>query len=116
MTDPFCPVFNVVDMLRLSGQSVADIAVYGGGINVDISWRCDLDRDFMSHCRPEYSFTRLDDPLSKGSHQSRKDKKRMRRLGLVSFSFIIKRIKMIILIQFVQQSKENFQKFIIISI
>ena len=116
MTDPFCPVFNVVDMLRLAGQSVADIAVYGGVINVDISWRCDLDRDFMSHCRPEYSFTRLDDPLSKGSHQSRKDKKRMRRLGLVSFSFIIKRIKMIILIQFVQQSKENFQKFIIISI
>ena len=64
-TDPFCPVFNVVDMLRLSGQTVNDIAVYGGVINVDISWSCDLDRDFMSHCRPEYSFSRLDDPHSK---------------------------------------------------
>ena len=64
-TDPFCPVFNVVDMLRLSDQSIKDIAVYGGVINVDISWTCDLDRDFMSHCRPEYSFTRLDDPGSK---------------------------------------------------
>ena len=64
--DPFCPVFNIGDIVRLSGvQKFSDISVFGGVINVDIGWSCDLDHDFMSHCRPQYSFSRLDDPHSK---------------------------------------------------
>ena len=32
---------------------------------MDIEWKCDLDHDFMKHCKPRYTFSRLDDPNSK---------------------------------------------------
>ena len=32
---------------------------------MDISWNCDLDHDFMSHCKPLYQFSRLDNPQAK---------------------------------------------------
>ena len=63
--DPLCPVFRVGDIVTRTGQKFSDIAVYGGVINIDIEWKCDLDHDFMSHCRPKYTFDRLDDPNSK---------------------------------------------------
>ena len=63
--DPLCPVFNLGHIVAQTGQNFSDIAVYGGVINIDISWSCDLDHDFMSHCRPKYTFSRLDDPHSK---------------------------------------------------
>ena len=31
-------------------------------MNVDISWECDLDWDFLTYCQPAYTFTRLDNP------------------------------------------------------
>ena len=41
------------------------MAVLGGVINIDIMWDCNLDLDFLSHCRPVYSFSRLDSPEAK---------------------------------------------------
>ena len=64
-TDQLCPVFRVGNIVERTGQNFPDIAVFGGVINIDIEWKCDLDHDFMSHCRPQYSFARLDDPNSK---------------------------------------------------
>ena len=58
-------MFRVGDIVTRTGQNFSDIAVYGGVINIDIEWKCDLDYDFMFHCRPKYSFDRLDDPESK---------------------------------------------------
>ena len=56
--DPWCPVFTIGDIVAATGQTFADIAVLGGVVNIDISWQCDLDRDFLSHCRPVYTFSR----------------------------------------------------------
>jgi hypothetical protein len=32
----------------------------GGVIDVKIFWDCNLDWDFLTHCKPAYTFTRLD--------------------------------------------------------
>ena len=63
--DPLCPVFNIGHIVQETGQNFSEISVKGGVINVDIEWKCDLDRDFMKHCKPRYTFSRLDDPNSK---------------------------------------------------
>ena len=63
--DPLCPVFNIESIVSQTGHNYTEMAVYGGVINIDIAWFCDLDKDFMSHCRPKYTFSRLDDPNSK---------------------------------------------------
>ena len=63
--DPLCPVFNIGHIVSMTHQNFSEIAVKGGVINVDISWQCDLDHDFMKHCKPKYTFSRLDDPKSK---------------------------------------------------
>ena len=41
------------------------MAVNGSVVSVVIAWDCDLDKDFLTHCRPEYRFRRLEDPKSK---------------------------------------------------
>ena len=64
-TDPFCPVFRLRTMVESAGQKFSDIAVEGAVISVIIDWECDLDHDFKKHCRPEYSFRRLDVPDAK---------------------------------------------------
>lgn len=63
--DPLCPVFNIGHIVSMTHQNFSEISVKGGVINVDISWQCDLDHDFMKHCKPKYTFSRLDDPKSK---------------------------------------------------
>jgi len=62
---PFCPVFTLGYIVEAAGQNYSEIAFKGGVINVDINWSCDLDHEFLSHCRPEYKFSRLDDPEAK---------------------------------------------------
>ena len=64
-TDPFCPVFQLDDIVTLAGENYTEIAKIGCVISVSISWDCDLDYDFMKYCRPEYSFRRLDNPRAK---------------------------------------------------
>uniref|UniRef100_A0A1I8JAE7 ATP receptor n=1 Tax=Macrostomum lignano TaxID=282301 RepID=A0A1I8JAE7_9PLAT len=63
----FCPIFTVRDMLRHAKVS-DNIFIKGGVMAMNIHWDCNLDWA-ESHCTPEYSFTRLDDPaagISKG--------------------------------------------------
>ena len=62
---PFCPVFSLGYIVESAGQNYSEIAYKGGVISVDISWDCDLDQEFLSHCKPGYSFSRLDDPQAK---------------------------------------------------
>jgi len=62
---PFCPIFKLGYIVEAAGQNYSDIAFKGGVINIDIKWNCDLDHDFLSHCRPNYQFSRLDDPDAK---------------------------------------------------
>uniref|UniRef100_A0A8C4ZQ77 Structure specific recognition protein 1a n=1 Tax=Gadus morhua TaxID=8049 RepID=A0A8C4ZQ77_GADMO len=63
---PLCPIFRVGDILNSTGQDVHTLATMGGEIGINIAWRCDLDWD-EEHCRPQYSFTRLDAPFSHNS-------------------------------------------------
>ncbi|CAL8268859.1 unnamed protein product [Boreogadus saida] len=63
---PLCPIFRVGDILNSTGQDVHTLATMGGEIGINIAWRCDLDWD-EEHCRPQYSFTRLDKPFSHNS-------------------------------------------------
>ena len=59
---PFCPVFTLGNIVAATSNSYAEMAVRGGVINIDILWDCNLDLDFLTHCRPVYTFTRLDNP------------------------------------------------------
>ena len=58
--DPLCPVFKIGDIVRETGENFTEMAIFGGVITVDIQWSCDLDHDFMKHCRPKYTFSRQD--------------------------------------------------------
>ena len=62
---PFCPVFTLGQIVQAAGGNYSEMAVLGGVINIDIMWDCNLDLDFLSHCRPAYSFSRLDSPQAK---------------------------------------------------
>ena len=62
---PFCPVFTLGQIVQAAGGNYSEMAVLGGVINIDIMWDCNLDLDFLSHCRPVYSFSRLDSPEAK---------------------------------------------------
>ena len=62
---PFCPVFTLGQIVEAAGGNYSEMAVLGGVINIDIMWDCNLDLDFLSHCRPVYSFSRLDSPQAK---------------------------------------------------
>ncbi|XP_074530437.1 P2X purinoceptor 3a [Halichoeres trimaculatus] len=65
-TNPFCPIFNVGDVLNYTGQSVENLADKGGEIGINIEWKCNLDLD-IEYCVPKYSFTRLDEPFAKNA-------------------------------------------------
>ncbi|XP_004595365.1 P2X purinoceptor 7 [Ochotona princeps] len=58
--DPQCPIFRLGDIFRQTGDNFSDVAVQGGIMGIEIYWDCNLDRWFH-HCRPRYSFRRLDD-------------------------------------------------------
>ncbi|KAJ8373038.1 hypothetical protein AAFF_G00271660 [Aldrovandia affinis] len=61
VTDTYCPIFKVGDVVKFAHQNFTDIALKlrGGVIGIKIGWMCDLDQSEDS-CNPTYSFTRLD--------------------------------------------------------
>lgn len=61
ITDPFCPVFRIGDMIREAGENFTEMAYKGAVMAITIKWYCDLDWSFMDYCVPSYSFRRLDD-------------------------------------------------------
>ncbi|XP_077015922.1 P2X purinoceptor 7 isoform X2 [Tamandua tetradactyla] len=58
--DPQCPIFRLGDIFRETGDNFSDVAIQGGIMGIEISWDCNLD-SWSHHCRPKYSFRRLDD-------------------------------------------------------
>uniref|UniRef100_A0A8D1BWA1 P2X purinoceptor n=2 Tax=Sus scrofa TaxID=9823 RepID=A0A8D1BWA1_PIG len=64
--NPLCPIFRLGDIFRETGDNFSDVAIQGGIMGIEIYWDCNLDRWFH-HCRPKYSFRRLDDKTAKES-------------------------------------------------
>uniref|UniRef100_A0A2R9CEI4 P2X purinoceptor n=1 Tax=Pan paniscus TaxID=9597 RepID=A0A2R9CEI4_PANPA len=60
----YCPIFQLGSVIRWAGSDFQDIALEGGVIGINIEWNCDLDKA-ASECHPHYSFSRLDNKLSK---------------------------------------------------
>lgn len=60
--DPFCPVFKIGDIVKEAGENFSEVAVKGGVFEIEITWDCNLDWDFMKYCKPKYSFERMDSP------------------------------------------------------
>ncbi|XP_017831923.3 P2X purinoceptor 7 isoform X2 [Callithrix jacchus] len=58
--NPQCPIFRLGDVFRETGDNFSEVAIQGGIMGIEIYWDCNLDRWFH-HCRPKYSFRRLDD-------------------------------------------------------
>uniref|UniRef100_A0A8C4EY35 P2X purinoceptor n=1 Tax=Dicentrarchus labrax TaxID=13489 RepID=A0A8C4EY35_DICLA len=62
-SDSLCPIFRLGDVVREAGEKFSEMAVEGGVIGILINWDCNLDR-LMQHCKPKYSFRRLDEKES----------------------------------------------------
>ncbi|XP_064234148.1 P2X purinoceptor 5 isoform X1 [Aotus nancymaae] len=60
----YCPIFRLGSVIGWAGSDFQDIALEGGVIGINIEWNCDLDKA-ASECHPHYSFSRLDNKLSK---------------------------------------------------
>ncbi|KAL2077846.1 hypothetical protein ACEWY4_027350 [Coilia grayii] len=60
VSNPYCPIFRVGDILKLANETFSTIAGQGGQIGIHIRWFCNFDKP-VENCRPSYSFTRLDD-------------------------------------------------------
>ncbi|KAM8961472.1 P2X purinoceptor 6 [Pelodytes ibericus] len=54
-TKPYCPVFQIRDILRKTGHNFEEVSVLGGVVAVQIEWKCDLDLS-QSSCKPQYQF------------------------------------------------------------
>uniref|UniRef100_A0A8D3ECB1 P2X purinoceptor n=1 Tax=Scophthalmus maximus TaxID=52904 RepID=A0A8D3ECB1_SCOMX len=57
--EPYCPNFRLGYIANKANENVTDLYRTGGVIGVFINWKCNLDLD-PSHCKPTYSFRRLD--------------------------------------------------------
>ncbi|XP_004709644.1 P2X purinoceptor 7 isoform X1 [Echinops telfairi] len=66
MQNPQCPIFRLGDIFQETGENFTDVAIKGGIMGIEIYWDCNLDKWFH-HCRPKYSFRRLDDKSTKES-------------------------------------------------
>ncbi|XP_034026117.1 P2X purinoceptor 2 [Thalassophryne amazonica] len=58
-TQPYCPNFRLGYIAHKARENFSELCKTGGVIGVFINWKCDLDLD-ASHCKPTYSFRRLD--------------------------------------------------------
>ncbi|XP_035022313.1 P2X purinoceptor 2 [Hippoglossus stenolepis] len=58
-TDPYCPKFRLGYIANKARENFTELCKTGGVIGVFINWKCNLDLD-PSHCKPTYSFRRLD--------------------------------------------------------
>lgn len=52
---PLCPIFNLGDIVKLSGFNFETIAKVGGAIGIVVDWTCNFDFD-VRHCKPKYNF------------------------------------------------------------
>ncbi|KAK7925657.1 hypothetical protein WMY93_007967 [Mugilogobius chulae] len=52
---PLCPIFNMGDLVKLSGFNFETIAKVGGAIGIVVDWTCNFDVD-VRHCKPKYNF------------------------------------------------------------
>ncbi|XP_041423880.1 P2X purinoceptor 6-like isoform X2 [Xenopus laevis] len=59
VSSPYCPVFQIQEIITQAGQSFEELSVMGGVVAARIEWKCDLDRP-AAECLPQYSF-RLQD-------------------------------------------------------
>ncbi|XP_047416129.1 P2X purinoceptor 7 isoform X4 [Sciurus carolinensis] len=64
--NPQCPIFRLGDIFRETGDNFSDVAIQGGIMGIEIYWDCNLD-SWSHHCRPKYSFRRLDDKTTNES-------------------------------------------------
>ncbi|XP_019487637.1 PREDICTED: P2X purinoceptor 6 isoform X2 [Hipposideros armiger] len=55
LSSPFCPVFQIGDLVAAAGGDFEDLALLGGSVGIGVRWDCDLDAG-GSDCRPHYSF------------------------------------------------------------
>nr|XP_031298525.1 P2X purinoceptor 7 [Camelus dromedarius] len=58
--NPQCPIFRLGDIFQETGDNFSVVAIQGGIMGIEIYWDCNLDK-WSHHCRPKYSFRRLDD-------------------------------------------------------
>ncbi|KAJ7309780.1 hypothetical protein JRQ81_007847 [Phrynocephalus forsythii] len=59
VTDSFCPIFRLGDMVEAARNNFQEMAVEGGVMGLQIKWNCDLDKP-ASRCVPKYTFRRID--------------------------------------------------------
>ncbi|KAK2491593.1 hypothetical protein MC885_021571 [Smutsia gigantea] len=64
--NPQCPIFRLGNIFQDTGDKFSDVAIQGGIMGIEIYWDCNLDTWFH-HCRPKYSFRRLDDKTTNES-------------------------------------------------
>ncbi|KAF3820652.1 hypothetical protein GH733_005197 [Mirounga leonina] len=64
--NPQCPIFRLGDIFQETGDNFSDVAIQGGIMGIEIYWDCNLD-SWFHHCRPKYSFRRLDDKTTNES-------------------------------------------------
>ncbi|KAF6278273.1 purinergic receptor P2X 7 [Rhinolophus ferrumequinum] len=64
--NPLCPIFRLGDIFRETGDNFSEMAIQGGIMGIEIYWDCNLD-SWSHHCRPKYSFRRLDDRTTNDS-------------------------------------------------
>ncbi|XP_066227064.1 P2X purinoceptor 7 isoform X2 [Saccopteryx leptura] len=64
--NPLCPIFRLGDIFRETGDNFSEVAIQGGIMGIEIYWDCNLD-SWSHHCRPKYSFRRLDDKTTNES-------------------------------------------------
>ncbi|XP_049435322.1 P2X purinoceptor 2 isoform X1 [Epinephelus fuscoguttatus] len=57
--EPYCPNFRLGYIADQARENFTELCKTGGVIGVFINWKCNLDLD-LSHCKPTYSFRRLD--------------------------------------------------------
>ncbi|XP_053181670.1 P2X purinoceptor 2 [Scomber japonicus] len=57
--EPYCPNFRLGYIAERARENFSELCRTGGVIGVFINWKCNLDLD-PSHCKPTYSFRRLD--------------------------------------------------------
>ncbi|KAI3372885.1 hypothetical protein L3Q82_023326 [Scortum barcoo] len=57
--EPYCPNFRLGFIANQARENFSELCRTGGVIGVFINWQCNLDLD-PSHCKPTYSFRRLD--------------------------------------------------------
>ena len=62
VSDPYCPVFRVKDILTAAGITTfaKNEVIQGAVITIGIRYTCDLDKGGV--CPPQFTFTRTDDP------------------------------------------------------